>query len=116
MLLERYGQLIEITWAKSFEAGIEALTLGECGFAEVWLDHDLTPAHYGHDYSDGKTGLDLVRRIVDWKLAEGSQFVVHTAQPARGSMMVQELLAAGYAVRRDLLTWRNTHPDAETLV
>lgn len=48
---------VDIT-ARTFEDGIKALKDNKID--TLYLDHDLGFAHYGNDYSDEKTGYDIM--------------------------------------------------------
>ena len=59
----------------------------ENGFPDVIsFDHDLGHAHYGHDYSDGKTGYDFAKWLVEHDrntntMPDTFEFTVHSMNP-----------------------------------
>jgi hypothetical protein len=69
--LAEFKQLIE-------EKGIPAL---------VSFDHDLELLHYGHDYSDGKTGLEALQFLLSRLDGQKPILNIHTRNVTRGSMM-----------------------------
>ena len=50
--------------------------------ALISYDHDMTDAHYGGDYSDGKTGADIARAIA--REIGPHAYQVHSLNPAAG--------------------------------
>lgn len=100
--------LAQIRWSSTFDQAMEGAewwhgSNGSDSVCEVWLDHDLSERHYHGDYSDAKTGLDFARRMIENGWFKTSTIYVHTMNPQRGELMVQELQAAGYSVKRELL-------------
>jgi hypothetical protein len=67
------------------------------GFPDVIsFDHDLGEAHYGQDYSDGKTGYDFAKWLVEHDMDTNTmpvnfKFTVHSKNPT-GSANIQSLL------------------------
>lgn len=67
------------------------------GFPNVIsFDHDLGLMHYANDYSDGKTGYDFSKFLVNFDIDTGSmpanfRFTVHSKNPV-GKSNIEELL------------------------
>lgn len=67
------------------------------GFPDVIsFDHDLGLMHYANDYSDGKTGYDFSKFLVNFDIDTGSmpanfRFTVHSKNPV-GKSNIEELL------------------------
>jgi hypothetical protein len=77
----------------------------ENGFPDVIsFDHDLGEAHYGGDYSDGKTGYDFAKWLVEYDLDTNTmpkdfRFTVHSLNPI-GAENIRNLLE-GYIRQRN---------------
>jgi len=100
--------LAQIRWSTDFDGAKQGAEWWhrpsvDGSISEVWLDHDLNELHYHGDYSDGKTGLDFARMMIANGWFKTATIYVHTMNPARGDLMMQELHAAGYKVKRELL-------------
>ncbi|HEY6438015.1 MAG TPA: cyclic-phosphate processing receiver domain-containing protein, partial [Ignavibacteriaceae bacterium] len=69
----------------------------EHGFPDVIsFDHDLGLMHYAHDYSDGKTGFDFAKWLVEYDMdthtmPKDFHFTVHSKNPI-GSENIRKLL------------------------
>lgn len=80
---------------RSYDEAIAWVT--EHGFPDVIsFDHDLGLMHYAHDYSDGKTGLDFAKWLVEYDMdthtmPDNFHFTVHSKNPI-GSENIRELL------------------------
>jgi CheY-like chemotaxis protein len=67
------------------------------GFPDVIsFDHDLGLMHYANDYSDGKTGLDFARWLIELDMDTGTmpagfKFTVHSMNPV-GAENITRLL------------------------
>ena len=67
------------------------------GFPDVIsFDHDLGLAHYGGDYSDGSTGYDFAKWLVEYDMDTNTMpssfhFTVHSKNPI-GAENIRELL------------------------
>lgn len=78
-----YGVYWEIV--RSYDEAIAWVT--EHGFPDVIsFDHDLGLMHYANDYSDGKTGYDFAKWLVEYDMDTKSmpanfEFTVHSKNP-----------------------------------
>jgi len=72
------------------------------GFPDVIsFDHDLGEAHYGGDYSDGKTGYDFAKWLVEYDMDTDTmpktfKFTVHSLNPEGGKnikMLMENYIA-----------------------
>jgi hypothetical protein len=69
----------------------------ENGFPDVIsLDHDLGDKHYEDDYSDGKTGHDFAKWLIEYDMDTDTmpkdlKFTVHSKNPI-GKQNIQQLL------------------------
>jgi hypothetical protein len=67
------------------------------GFPDVIsFDHDLGEAHYSQDYSDGKTGYDFAKWLVEYDMDTNTmpadfKFTVHSLNPT-GSENIRQLM------------------------
>lgn len=67
------------------------------GFPDcISFDHDLGLMHYANDYSDGKTGFDFAKWLVEYDMDTKSmpadfKFTVHSKNPI-GSENIRELM------------------------
>lgn len=67
------------------------------GFPDVIsFDHDLGLTHYANDYSDGKTGYDFAKWLVDYDMDTNTMplkflFTVHSKNP-QGTINIQSIL------------------------
>lgn len=80
---------------RSFDEAIDWVRTN--GFPNVIsFDHDLGLMHYANDYSDGKTGFDFAKWLVEYDLdtntmPENFSFTVHSKNPI-GAKNIAELL------------------------
>jgi CheY-like chemotaxis protein len=80
---------------RSYDEAIAWVT--EHGFPDVIsFDHDLGLLHYANDYSDGKTGYDFTKWLVEYDMdtntmPEDFHFTVHSKNPI-GSENIRTLL------------------------
>jgi len=79
------------TLAQNYEEAVELI--GEHGgeITDVSLDHDLCPAHTDGDFSDGRTGCDVLEFLLESGLKPRIEF--HTMNPA-GLQRMTDLLEA----------------------
>lgn len=67
------------------------------GFPDVAsLDHDLSMMHYANDFSDGETGYDFAKFLIEYdidtnSMPENFKFTVHSKNPV-GSANIEQLL------------------------
>jgi hypothetical protein len=52
-------------WARSYEEAVDMLDRYGADITEISLDHDLCPAHSNGDYSDGRTGYDVLEALLN---------------------------------------------------
>lgn len=89
------GSHVDWQIVRSYNEAIVWVT--EHGFPDVIsFDHDLGLMHYANDYSDGKTGLDFAKWLVEYDMdtntmPEDFKFTVHSKNPIGGSN-IQALL------------------------
>lgn len=78
----------------------------EHGFPDVIsFDHDLGDAHYEEDYSDGKTGYDFAKWLIEHDLDNNSmpenfKFTVHSKNPI-GKENIERLLNSYLETKRN---------------
>lgn len=63
----------------------------------ISFDHDLNEKHYNGDYSDKKTGLDVIEWLLKYCANENEEFPmfsIHTMNYTRGQEMKQLLLVS----------------------
>lgn len=81
---------------RSYDEAIAWVT--EHGFPDVIsFDHDLGRMHYANDYSDGKTGYDFAKWLVEYDICTKTmpnnfRFTVHSMNPI-GSENIRSLLS-----------------------
>jgi hypothetical protein len=52
-------------WVRSYETAVEIIEHEGEDITEVDLDHDLCERHYHGDYSDGRTGDDVLQFLLE---------------------------------------------------
>lgn len=79
--------------AKNHQDAVKLIEDKNHTFDFIFLDHDLNESHYGGNYSDKKTGLDLIPYIV--KASEEGRtpekVVVHSLNEVRADLMCVDL-------------------------
>ena len=89
---------------RSYDEAVEWVTTH--GFPDVIsFDHDLGLMHYANDYSDGKTGYDFAKWLVEYDLDTGTMpttfsFTVHSKNPT-GSENIRKLLNNYLRVKKE---------------
>jgi hypothetical protein len=79
------------TLARTYEEAIEILRERGPEITDVSLDHDLCPAHSDGDFSDGRTGCDVLEFLLESRLKPRIEF--HTMSAA-GLQRMTDLLEA----------------------
>jgi len=80
---------------RSYDEAVAWVT--EHGFPDVIsFDHDLGLMHYANDYSDGKTGYDFAKWLVEYDLDTDSMpsnftFTVHSKNPVGAKNICSQL-------------------------
>ena len=80
---------------RSFDEAIKWVQ--DNGFPDVIsFDHDLGLMHYANDYSDGKTGYDFAKWLVEYDMDTNTMpgtfsFTVHSKNP-QGTINIEKLL------------------------
>jgi hypothetical protein len=75
--------------ARSYDEALLLLDRYGADITDVSLDHDLEPAHSDGDYTDGRTGYDVLEALLDRGLRPSIEF--HTMNAA-GMQRMQDLL------------------------
>lgn len=73
-------------WVKSLDE-FKAVITAKGIPALVSHDHDLETLHYGHDYSDGKTGLEALQHLLSQLNGQRPIINIHTRNVLRGGLM-----------------------------
>ena len=88
-------QAVDWEIVRSYDEAVAWVT--ENGFPGIIsFDHDLGLMHYAMDYSDGKTGYDFAKWLIDYDMDTGSMpdnfsYTVHSKNPV-GAINIRTLL------------------------
>lgn len=66
----------------------------------VSFDHDMEFEHYGCDYSDGRTGYDvliwLIQEVQEGRIKKPERIILHTGNPQGRARMIGALKVSGW--------------------
>jgi hypothetical protein len=76
------------TWVSSYDQAIHHLSSGQV--TSISLDHNLLPHHYVQDWSDQKTGANILNWMARTKIIP-DQIRIHSIDPYSQSRMIDSL-------------------------